>query len=103
MQKPKEYWLIVWADPATDYDGWFDIGSMVSRPEELVFSVGWHARKDETYLYVTMDWSMGKGNTVGKIPLSAIKYLKKVKLVGFPAPKYLYPEEVFGDPNDTES
>jgi len=84
MDKPKEYELVLWEDPASEFDGWVDLSKMQATKPELVFSVGWYAREDENHLYLVMDWSDGKGNTVGKIPLSAIKDRKKIKLRGFP-------------------
>jgi hypothetical protein len=99
MLKPKHYYLVVWEDPATEYDSWFDINSMSAKDPSLVFSLGWESRDDTNHLYILMDWSENKGNTVGKIPLSAIRYLKKIKLTGFPAEKFRYPkpEELSSD------
>ena len=84
MQKPKEYWLILWEDPATDWDGWVDLEDMGVKALDMVFSVGFPAREDDTHVYVVMDWSKQKGNTVGKIPKHAIKAIKKIALRGFP-------------------
>lgn len=84
MNKPEKYEIVLWEDPSSDFSGWIDLDKMQASSAELVFSIGWPAREDETHLYLVMDWSEGKGNTVGKIPLTAIKKRKSIKLRGFP-------------------
>lgn len=94
MNKPESYEIILWEDPSSDFSGWVDLSKMSASQAELVFSVGWLAREDTTHLYLVMDWSEGKGNTVGKIPLTAIKERKSIKLRGFPPkPKKVEPNE----------
>jgi hypothetical protein len=82
--KPKQYELVMWEDPASDFDGWKDIDTMAAMKPELVYSVGWPVRDDDTYLYLAMDWHSEQCNTVGKIPKAAIKARKAIQLRGFP-------------------
>ena len=84
MRKPKEYELILWEDPSSDYDGWKKIEDLgVSHPE-LAFSIGWPVYEDEHIVRLAMDWCDGECNTRGKIPKTAIKARKKLNLRGFP-------------------
>lgn len=82
--KPKAYELIMWLDPATEFDGWTRVDKMVGTPEVLVYSIGWPVREDETTLYISMDYHDEEVNTIGRIPLNAIKARKRINLRGFP-------------------
>jgi len=84
MRLPKFYEMVLWEDPASDFDGWQDIGKLASTEPDLVVSVGWPVREDENYLYLAMDWSEGKCNTIGRLPKSAIRQRRRVRLRGFP-------------------
>jgi hypothetical protein len=84
MSKPKEYEMVIWEDPASDFDGWQDISKMGNMKLVEVFSIGWPVREDETHLYLAMDWNDGECNTIGKIPKSAISARKRINLRGFP-------------------
>ena len=75
---------MLWEDPSTEWEGWVDLDSVAAKKPELVFSLGWPAREDDTHLYIVMDWSDGKGNVMGKIPKHSIIARKKVKLRNFP-------------------
>jgi hypothetical protein len=83
--KPKEFWLVQWEDIATHDEGtWFDIDKFKEKDPTLVFSVGWPVRESEHFYYICMDYCDGEGTTLGKIPKTAVRHIKKVKLRGFP-------------------
>lgn len=84
MSKPKEYVMILWEDPTSEWDGWQDIQKLAATKVTEVFSVGWPVREDDTHVYLSMDWSDESCHTVGKIPKSAIKARKLVKMKNFP-------------------
>ncbi len=85
MSKPKAYELVIWEDPASEFDGWNRIDKMVATGIVEVYSVGWPVREDSTHLYLSMDWHDDECNTIGRIPLTAIKARKRINLRGFPA------------------
>ena len=80
MDKPGKYTIVLWEDPASEYDGWQSIKSFAAKEPELVFSIGWLVRDDPTHLYLAMDWHSAQCNTVGKIPKAAVKWRKSVKI-----------------------
>ena len=82
--RPKEFVIILWEDPSSDFDGWQDIAKLAATKMTTVFSIGWPVREDENHLYLAMDWSDDSCNTIGKIPKHAIKARKLVRLKGFP-------------------
>jgi hypothetical protein len=82
--KPKAYELVIWIDPASEFEGWQRIDKMVATESVEVYSIGWPVREDETTLYLAMDFHDNEANTIGKIPLNAIKARKRVNLRGFP-------------------
>jgi hypothetical protein len=83
-KKPQAYELVLWEDPATDWDGWTDVDAISVKQPELVYSIGWPVRDDDIYLYLAMDWHNEEINTLGKIPKAAIKARKRIQLRGFP-------------------
>ena len=82
--KPKAYELVLWEDPASEFGGWVDIELMVATTAVRVYSIGWPVREDDSYLYLAMDFHDGEANTIGKIPINAIKARKRINLRGFP-------------------
>lgn len=83
-KKPKAYELVLWEDPSSDFEGWTRLERMVSTPMVEVYSIGWPVREDATHLYLAMDFHDDEANTIGKIPLTAIKARKVINLRGFP-------------------
>jgi hypothetical protein len=94
VSKPKAYELVLWLDPATDYDGWTPVTQIANKAAEMVYSVGWPVREDDTTLYLAMDFHDDEANTIGKIPLNAIKARKRINLRGFPPKEKKHDSEV---------
>lgn len=82
--KPKQYELVLWEDPASNFEGWTAITKIDSADVDHVFSVGWPVREDDHFLWLAMDWHDDEANTLGKIPKTAILSRKKINLRGFP-------------------
>ena len=85
--KPKTYEIVLWEDPASDFSGWTAITRIDSADVDMVYSVGWPVREDDHFLWLAMDWHDDEANTLGKIPLTAIKARKTINLRGFPPKK----------------
>lgn len=83
-QKPKQYELVMWEDPASNFDGWQDIEGLNAKSLSIVYSVGWPVKETEHFLYLAMDWCKEEANTIGEIPISGIKARKVINLRGFP-------------------
>ena len=76
---PTYYEIVIWEDPVSDFDGWQDISNLAAKKGELVHSIGFPVREDEHHLFLAMDFHDDSCNTLGRIPITAIKARRRVR------------------------